>query len=116
MDLDIKSFVLGALITGGVYGFYIKNMGSATTDQEIEYKTEYKQVLECFKLLDSSDSEKISAFLNTLPKKQKKLEQSDAIMTATTITFSEKLELSAMGRPLAKCAKTLVEQFERIKS
>ena len=116
MDLDVQSLavgsLIGALVGGGVYGFYVKNTGEANLDQAIGYN----HLLECTSLLGSNDAEKISSFLNTLPQKQKDLEKSDAIMTATTTTLSGELELSGMGQPLAQCSKALLEQYQRVKS
>ncbi|NAW82684.1 hypothetical protein CAG69_11640 [Vibrio sp. V43_P6S15P86] len=116
MDLDVKSLAVGSLIGvlvgGGIYGFYVKNMGEAGLDQAIGYN----HLLECTSLLGSNDVEKIASFLNTLPQKQQDLEKSDAIMTATATTLSGELKLSGMGQPLAQCSKALLERYERIKS
>ncbi|TRW48060.1 hypothetical protein FM042_10390 [Aliidiomarina halalkaliphila] len=115
MDFDLKSIsvtvVIVTLASSGLYGFYMKNKSRALIDQT----TGYSHVVECLNLLKSHDSEKISAFLNALPHKQKELEKSDAIMTATATTFSGELRISGMGQPLSKCAHLLMEHKERMK-
>ncbi|EIO5095141.1 hypothetical protein LQN35_000407 [Vibrio parahaemolyticus] len=116
MDFDLKSLAVGSFIGlavgGGIYGFYLKNMAEANVNQA----TGYRHVAKCVSLLGSSNLEEIADFLNKLPQKQKDLEESDTIATATTTVLSGELEMSGMGLPLAQCSELLLEQYERVKS
>jgi hypothetical protein len=114
--VDLKSFLIGVVITaavgGGIYSKYIKE-GVKTVVPQVNA---YALLGECVSLEGNIDIKKIESFLDKVEGVMPNIKKSDAVVTGVGIALGEDSKRpSGMGIPLRMCIKNISSNLVNLK-
>ena len=114
--LDLKSFLIGAVLTtavgGGYYGIYVKNAVKTVVPQV----NAYALLGECVSLQNGFDIKGIESFLDKAEGAMPNIRDSDTIVTGVGVALGgDSKRPSGMGTPLSICIGDISSKLVMLK-